>query len=92
MFRRNEVKAVFSVRSFVGQLPGYGTVALVDHGDHFYTLCGRLGAVKRLAGEKISAGQVLGTASTSGEPLYFEVRARNLPVNPLQWVSRSITF
>lgn len=73
--------------AFVGELPGYGKVAIIDHGDHYYSLLGRLGQVGRKQGELLNAGEVVATTHSAGTPLYFEIRARNVAVNPLQWFS-----
>ncbi len=83
----SEVKAIYSGKvAFAGELPHYGTVAIVDHGDHFYSLVGRLGKIGVAAGQAIRAGASLGQMDASGRPLYFEIRSKNVPVNPLQWV------
>jgi septal ring factor EnvC (AmiA/AmiB activator) len=73
--------------AFSGELPGYGRVAIVDHGDHFYSLCANLGELARKAGESVKMGDRLGESDTSGAPVYFEIRARNIAVNPLQWMA-----
>lgn len=73
--------------AFSGELPNYGRVAIIDHGDHFYSLCAHLGELKKQAGESVAAGDVIGTTDENGAPLYFEIRSRNIAVNPLQWVS-----
>ena len=62
-------------------------MTIVDHGEHFYSLCAHLGDLKGKAGDPVAAGDVLGTSDQAGNPVYFEIRARNDAVNPLQWVS-----
>ncbi len=73
--------------AYVGELPDYGRVTIIDHGEHFYSLCAHLGALARKPGEAVSAGDAIGESDESGTPVYFEIRARNVAVNPLQWVS-----
>jgi septal ring factor EnvC (AmiA/AmiB activator) len=81
------VKAISNGKvAFSGELPNYGRVTIVDHGDHFYSLVANLGELKRQVGDVIQSGDVLGQTDTQGTPVYFEIRARNIPVNPLQWV------
>ena len=82
------VKAVAPGRiAYSGELPDYGRVTIVDHGDHFYTLCAHLGELGRKKGEAVKAGDPLGKTDDLGTPVYFEIRARNVAVNPLQWLS-----
>jgi septal ring factor EnvC (AmiA/AmiB activator) len=88
-----EVHAISSGKiAYSGELPDYGRVAIVDHGEHFYSLCAHLGGLKLKAGDSVAAGDVLGTADDSGSPVYFEIRARNVAVNPLQWVANSFSL
>lgn len=75
-----------------GELAGYGLVAIVDHGDHFYSLYAKLGVLQRKSGDALAAGDVIGKTDDSGAPVYFEIRARNVAVNPLQWFSNSFSL
>lgn len=85
---RQPVRAVSAGKiAYSGELPDYGRVAIVDHGDHFYSLCAHLGEIHRKAGDAVAAGDVIGSTDDSATPVYFEIRARNVAVNPLQWVS-----
>jgi septal ring factor EnvC (AmiA/AmiB activator) len=82
------VKAVSAGKVvYSGELPEYGRVAIVDHGDHFYSLYAQLGSLARKTGEEVTAQDSLGTSDDRGTPVYFEIRSRNIPVNPLQWIS-----
>lgn len=82
------VKAVSAGKvAYSGTLQNYGRVAIVDHGDHFYSLCAHLGTLQKKAGDPVVAGDILGMTDDQGTPVYFEIRSRNIAVNPLQWVS-----
>jgi len=82
------VKAIFSGRvAYSGTLPNYGQITIIDHGDHFYSLCGKLGKLTKKEGDPVKAGDAIGFVDDAGTPIYFEIRARNIAVNPLQWVS-----
>lgn len=72
--------------AFSGFMPHYGQVVIVDHGDHFYSLCAHLGKVSKNTNESVREGDTVGTTGDSGTPLYFEIRARNVAVNPAQWM------
>jgi septal ring factor EnvC (AmiA/AmiB activator) len=82
------VRAIFAGKvAYSGDLPEYGQVTIIDHGGHFYSLCAHLGRLDRKAGDPVAAGDSIGLTDDSGTPVYFEIRARNVAVNPLQWVS-----
>jgi septal ring factor EnvC (AmiA/AmiB activator) len=82
------VKAVSAGKvAFAGELPDYGRVVIVDHGEHYYTLCAHLGELRRQTGDMVMAGDPIGMTDESGTPIYFEIRDRNIAVNPLQWVA-----
>ena len=86
--KNQSVSAIYSGKvAFSGELPDYGRVTIIDHGDHFYSLCAHLGSVLKKAGDKVAAGESIGQTDDSGAPVYFEIRSRNVAVNPLQWVS-----
>ena len=72
--------------AYSGSLPHYGQVVIIDHGDHFYSLCAHLGKVSKKTNEVVIEGDAVGITGDSGTPLYFEIRARNVAVNPLQWM------
>lgn len=83
-----EVKTVSSGSvAYSGMLPGYGQVAIVDHGDGFYSVSANLGKLLAQKGSQISSGDVIGMTEESGKPFYFEIRSRNIPVDPLQWIT-----
>ncbi len=82
------VKAISAGKiAYSGDMPSYGRVAIIDHGEHFYSLCAHLGELKKKAGDPVAVGDTIGLTEESGTPVYFEIRARNVAVNPLQWVS-----
>lgn len=72
--------------AFAGDLPNYGQVVIIDHGDHFYSLCAHLGKILRKSNDFVSAGDSIALTGNSSNPLYFEIRSRNVAVNPLQWL------
>lgn len=83
------VRAVFPGRvAFVGRLPRYGNVTILDHGANYYTLCANMGALIREKGDWVGEGDMIGKTHSNGKPLYFEVRSKNIAVNPLKWLSK----
>lgn len=71
--------------AYSGNLPGYDTVVIVDHGARSYSLYGRLGSALVKKGQVIGPDEVLGTTSAAdkrGRNFYFEVRRSGKPVDP----------
>jgi len=83
-----EVRSVFAGKvAFAGQMPGYGKLVIVDHGDQYYSLLGRLGDVVLKAGDAVATGTRIGKADVNSQSVYFEIRSRTVAVDPLQWLS-----
>lgn len=86
------VKSVFDGKVvYVGWLKGYGQVLILDHDGGFYTLYAHLGKVTRDKGEEIARGGELGLVGDSGPEgrpgLYFEIRHKGVPRDPMDWLS-----
>jgi murein DD-endopeptidase MepM/ murein hydrolase activator NlpD len=69
---------------------GYGREVELDHGHGLMTLYGHLSAMAVFAGEHVSRGQIIGYVGQSGRAtgphLHYEVRVRNVPVNPHKYL------
>ena len=75
--------------AYAGALSGYGNTVVVDHGGGYVSVYTGLGSISAGGGSTVGSGSVLGTSGSlpSGEQgLYFEIRYRNQPMNPLSWV------
>ena len=70
---------------------GYGKILIIDHGEGFYTLFGHASSLLKGVGEEVRTGEVVGlvgdTGSLKGSCLYFEIRQRGKPLDPLEWLS-----
>ena len=87
------VRAVANGRvAYVGQMQRYGLIAVVEHGDGYFTLYGHNAEVAKNVGDPVRAGEVLAKAGSSGgydqAGLYFELRKGAVLVNPLEWLVR----
>lgn len=69
---------------------GYGRLIIVDHGSGYFTLYAQTDGHKVKPGDGVSRGQVIATvgesASPEGPQLYFELRHRGKPQDPLAWL------
>lgn len=84
------IKAVFNgeVKKII-VMPGYNKCVLIQHGKYFTFYC-KLGSVNVKAGEKVKAGQTLGTVDTiDGQTqLHFQLWSGTEPQNPENWLRR----
>ena len=75
---------------YADRLRGYGNMVIIDHGDHFYTLCAQLADFFVQKSDGISAGKVIGIAggisTHSGSGVYFEIRHHGKPLDPAPWL------
>ena len=89
----NNAKAVHAGKVvFAEWFKGYGQLMIVNHGDGYHTLYGSLSEIFSKVGDIINSGQVIGRVGDSGvlnaPGLYFEVRYRGKPLDPLQWLKK----
>jgi murein DD-endopeptidase MepM/ murein hydrolase activator NlpD len=71
----------------VGKLAALGNVVLIEHSDHLVTVYAHLKSVRTSKGKSVIRGDIIGWVGASGRAakpsLYFEVRSRSKPKNPL---------
>jgi septal ring factor EnvC (AmiA/AmiB activator) len=84
------VRAVYRGRIiYADWLPGLGLLTIVDHGDGYMSLYGHNERLYKAAGERVNAGDTLGSAGDSGgsnrPELYFEIRKGGKAVDPRPW-------
>ena len=72
---------------------GYGKILIIDHGEGYYTLSGHASALLKEVGEEVHAREVVAlvgdTGSLKGPCLYFEIRQRGKPLDPMEWLAAS---
>lgn len=86
------VRAVYDGRVlYADWFKGYGKILIIDHGDGYYTLSGHASSLLKGAGEEVRAGDVVAlvgdTGSLKGPCLYFEIRQRGKPLDPMEWLA-----
>lgn len=74
---------------YAGWLRGYGQVMIVDHGTGFYTLFAHLSKMLKEKNAIAAAGEALALAGDTGPTalagLYFEIRQKGVPRDPIAW-------
>ena len=79
---------------FSDWLRGFGNLLIVDHGDDFLSIYGNNQSLLRQVGKSVSSGEAIATVGNTGgnsgnsteSGLYFELRHRGQPFDPLKWV------
>lgn len=69
---------------------GYGRLIVLDHGEGYYTVYAHAAQILVKVGDHVAKGQAIGlvgnTGSVTGSQLYFEVRHRGRPQDPMAWL------
>jgi septal ring factor EnvC (AmiA/AmiB activator) len=78
---------------FSDWLRGFGLLIIVDHGDGYMSLYGFNQALLKDTGDWVNQGDVLASSGNSGGQreggLYFEIRHKGKPENPLKWLKKN---
>jgi len=89
------VAAVASGRvAFAGPFRGYGRILILTHPGGYHTLTAGLSDVQVSVGDTVAAGEPLGHLPDATDPppeLYFEVRLRGTPIDPLGSQAQKLT-
>jgi septal ring factor EnvC (AmiA/AmiB activator) len=74
---------------FADWLRGYGLLIIIDHGHGYMTLYAFNQTVYKKVGDRVKAGTVIGAVGKSDgreeAGLYFGIRSKGKPVNPMLW-------
>lgn len=72
---------------------GYGLLLIINHGSGYHSLYGHLSEIFFKSGDIIKKGTVVGKIGESGvlnvPSLYFEIRYKGKPVDPMQWLKKT---
>ena len=87
-----EVKAVAAgAVVFSDWLRGFGNLLIIDHGDDFLSVYGNNESLLAAVGANVKSGESVATVGNSGgnpdSGLYFELRHRGQPFDPMRWAS-----
>jgi len=89
----NDIHSIYSGRVvYADWMRGFGLLLIIDHGDSYLSLYGHNESLLVEEGDWVATGQTVATMGKSGgnsKPgLYFEIRYKGRPQNPLHWASR----
>lgn len=88
-----QVRSIFPGRvAYADWLRGFGLLLILEHDDGYMSLYGHGQSLYKKVGDWVEAGEVIGSAGETGgfaaPGLYFEIRHRGQPRNPLEWCRR----
>ena len=88
-----EIKAVTSGKVVYAEwLRGYGLLIIIDHGQGYMTLYAFNQSLYKRTGDLVKAGDVIASVGQSGgrsqAGLYFGIRQKGVPIDPLEWCQR----
>ncbi|MBI5902681.1 MAG: peptidoglycan DD-metalloendopeptidase family protein, partial [Deltaproteobacteria bacterium] len=76
---------------YVGWLKGYGQVMIVDHRGGYYTLFAYLSRALKERGDMVKQGAEIALVGDTGPDstpgLYFEIRQKGVPRDPMSWLA-----
>jgi len=73
--------------AYAGALAGSGPVVVIDHGRRTYSVYARIDEPTVAPGAEVEAGATIARARTA--LLYFSIRRRGRPIDPMTWVTRT---
>jgi septal ring factor EnvC (AmiA/AmiB activator) len=87
-----EIRAVLSGKVlYADWFKGYGNMVIIDHGGHLFTVSAYCSQLLKKVGESVFQGEPIARVgsenSTRAPKLYFEIRLRGKPQDPMKWIS-----
>ncbi|MDP3940436.1 MAG: peptidoglycan DD-metalloendopeptidase family protein [Deltaproteobacteria bacterium] len=77
---------------YAGWFRGYGRILITDHGEGYYSLIAHASELLKKVGDRVMKGDVVArvgeSGSLEGPIVYFEIRERGKPLDPMDWISR----
>ena len=85
---KTEVRAVADGQVvYADYFRGYGNLLIVSHEGEYHTLYAQLDRLHKKTGDTVATAELIGHSGLSGrESIYFEIRHKGAPVNPLIWL------
>ncbi|MFT4174451.1 MAG: peptidoglycan DD-metalloendopeptidase family protein [Rhodocyclaceae bacterium] len=77
--------------AYADWLRGFGNLIIIDHGDGYMTIYGNNESLYKTPGQAVKTGETIAAVGASGgaeeSGLYFEIRYRGEPSDPVKWVA-----
>ena len=66
---------------------GYGNLLIISHEGEYHTLYAQLDRIRKKNGDHVATAEPVGQSGLGGrESIYFEIRHKGAPVDPLTWL------
>lgn len=76
---------------FAEWMRGFGNLVIVDHGSGYMSLYGNNQTILKNVGEDVKGGETIAAVGNTGgnqsNGLYYELRKKSIPFDPLRWSS-----
>jgi murein hydrolase activator len=75
---------------FVGTVPGFGNVLILQHGSGLFSVYGKAGSYMRKHGQRVAAGEIVGhlpPGPNGKSVLYLELRTAGTAIDPLSVIA-----
>lgn len=73
---------------FAGNFGGFGNMVVIDHRGGFFTVYGKLDEIAVRKNRVVKGYEVLGHVKKKDGVLYFEIRKKDDPEDPIAWLKR----
>ncbi|MCX7698743.1 MAG: peptidoglycan DD-metalloendopeptidase family protein [Candidatus Goldbacteria bacterium] len=88
-----DVYSIFSgTVKYADWFDGFGKMIIIHHGGGYYSIYGHLSEINVASGQRVSMREKIGksgdTESFYGSELYFEIRKRSTPLDPMKYLAR----
>lgn len=93
-----KIRAIYEGKViYSGYLKGYGNTIIINHGYDYYTITSRIERLLVRKGTKVKRNDIIGimgsTATILDDGLYFEIRLKDEPLDPIAWLNNDrLTF
>jgi septal ring factor EnvC (AmiA/AmiB activator) len=89
-----EIKSIYKGKViYADWFKGYGNMTIINHGDHYYSLYAHAEKLLKQVGDIVKKNETVAlvgdTNALNGSCLYFEIRHRGKPQDPLGWLKKS---
>jgi septal ring factor EnvC (AmiA/AmiB activator) len=75
--------------AFANHFRGYGNLLIVNHGNGYHTLYAQASRLLKQVGDTVKKGEIIALSGFEGSrSVYFEIRHRGVPQNPVQWLKQ----